>query len=213
MENERKLLGGAMVTLALATATLVILPHIQLSDVPPPEGLKPYTEQQLRGREVYISMGCVYCHSQQPRSQSQAPDFQRGWGRASVAGDYYYDNPHLLGTMRTGPDLFNIGARQPSVDWNLGHLYEPRAFTPGSTMPAFPFMFTLKDKAEDGDVVVKLPPSHQPLDKVVVAKPEAIDLVQYLISLNHTYPIDPDVELPALDKAAVHTASTQKAKQ
>lgn len=202
MKSEYKLLNGAMVTLALATATLVILPYMQLSDVKPPPGLKPYTDQQLRGREVYIAMGCVYCHSQQPRSQSQAPDFQRGWGRASVAGDYFYDHPHLLGTMRTGPDLLNIGARQPSVDWHLGHLYEPRAYTPGSTMPAYPFMFALKDKAEKGDVEVKLPPSHQPLDKVVVARPEALDIVQYLIGLNRTYPFEPGVELPRLPEAS-----------
>ncbi|HET8596413.1 MAG TPA: cbb3-type cytochrome c oxidase subunit II [Castellaniella sp.] len=199
MESEYKLLSGAMVTLALATATLVVLPYMQLSDVQPSPGLKPYTEQQLRGRQVYIEMGCVYCHSQQPRSQSMAPDFQRGWGRASVAGDYYYDHPHLLGTMRTGPDLFNIGARQPSVDWNLGHLYEPRAYTPHSTMPSFPFLFKLKDKAEAGDKVVNLPPSYAPADgKVVVATQEALDLVDYLIGLNHTYPVNPDAQLPTL---------------
>jgi cytochrome c oxidase cbb3-type subunit 2 len=198
MESEYKLLSGAMVTLALATATLVILPYMQLSDMTPPEQLKPYTEQQLRGREVYISMGCVYCHSQQPRSQSQAPDFQRGWGRAPVAQDYFYDKPHLLGTMRTGPDLFNIGARQPSVDWNLGHLYEPRAYTPGSTMPAFPFLFSVKDKAEPGDKVVQLPDGYAPPGKIVVAKPEALDLVQYLIGLDHTYPVKPNADLPKL---------------
>jgi cytochrome c oxidase cbb3-type subunit 2 len=202
MESEYKLLSGAMVTLALATATLVVLPYMQLSDVQPSEGLKPYTEQQLRGRQVYIEMGCVYCHSQQPRSQSQAPDFQRGWGRAPVAGDYYYDHPHLLGTMRTGPDLFNIGARQPSVDWNLGHLYEPRAYTPGSNMPSFPFMFRLKDKAEPGDKVVNLPPSFAPAGQVVVATPEALDLVAYLIGLDHTYPVKPGAQLPELPKQA-----------
>lgn len=198
MENEYKLLSGAMVTLALATATLVILPYVQLSHVKPPEGLQPYTDQELRGRDVYIAMGCVYCHSQQPRSQAQAPDFQRSWGRAAVAGDYYYDHPHLLGTMRTGPDLFNIGARQPSIDWHLGHLYDPRAYVPASTMPAFPFMFRVKDAAEAGDVIVQLPASHQPPGKVVVAGPDALDLVQYLIGLDHTYPVDPHAALPTL---------------
>lgn len=201
MESEYKLLSGAMVTLALATATLVVMPYLQLSDVEPPEGLKPYTEQELRGREVYIAMGCVYCHTQQPRSQSFAPDFERGWGRAPVAGDYYYDKPHLMGTMRTGPDLFNIGARQPSVDWNLGHLYEPRAFSPGSNMPAFPFMFELKDKADDGDKVVNMPPAYTPEGKVIVAKQEALDLVTYLVGLNHTYPVDTGVILPDPKKA------------
>ncbi|HLS42272.1 MAG TPA: cbb3-type cytochrome c oxidase subunit II [Paenalcaligenes sp.] len=192
MNSEYKLLIGAMVTLALATSALVVVPHLQVSQVQPPEGLEPYTSAELRGRQQYIAQGCVYCHSQQPRSQAQAPDFQRGWGRASVAGDYYYDKPHLLGTMRTGPDLLNIGARQPSVDWQLGHLYQPRAYTPGSNMPAYPYLFETKDKAEEGDTVVNLPPGYAPEGKVVVAKPEAMDLVSYLLALDRTYPITPD---------------------
>lgn len=189
MESEYKLLSGAMVTLALATATLVVMPYLQLSDVPPSEGLKPYTSQQLRGREVYIKNGCVYCHTQQPRAQAQAPDFKRGWGRAPVAGDYFYDKPHLLGTMRTGPDLLNIGARQPSADWNLGHLYQPRAYTPGSIMPSYPFLFEIKDKADTGDKVVNLPPAYAPIGQQVVATQEALDLVAYLLALDRTYPV------------------------
>ena len=188
MENELKLLTGAMVTLALATSTLVIMPYLQLTGVKPAAGLKPYTSVQLRGREQYINNGCEYCHSQQPRDKSQAPDAQRGWGRASVAADYYYDSPHLLGTMRTGPDLFNIGARQPSADWQLGHLYQPRAYTAGSIMPSYPYLFEVKDQADSGDKVVNLPPGYAPAGKVVVAKPEALDLVQYLLGLDHTYP-------------------------
>lgn len=191
MENEIKLLSGAMITLALATTTLVVIPYLQLSNLKPAAGLHPYTAAQLRGRDQYIKNGCVYCHSQQPRDKSQAPDALRGWGRASVAADYYYDSPHLLGTMRTGPDLFNVGARQPSVDWNLGHLYQPRAYVQGSIMPSYPFMFDVKNAAEPGDKVVTLPPGYAPAGKVVVAKPEALDLAQYLIALDHTYPVLP----------------------
>lgn len=188
MENEIKLLTGAMVALALATSTLVVVPFLQISRVKPPEGLKPYTSAQLRGRDQYISNGCIYCHSQQPRDIAQAPDAKRGWGRASVAGDYFYDTPHLLGTMRTGPDLFNIGARQPSADWHLGHLYQPRAYTRGSIMPSYPYLFEIKDVAEPGDRVITLPTGYNPAGKIVVAKPEALDLVQYLQALDHTYP-------------------------
>src|SRR5690554_734764 len=190
MESEYKLLGGAMVTLALATATLVVVPYMQLSDVQPPDGLKPYTSAQLRGRQQYIENGCVYCHTQQPRAQAQAPDFKRGWGRAPVAADYFYDKPHLLGTMRTGPDLLNIGARQPSADWQLGHLYQPRAYTPGSIMPSYRYLFDIKDKADPGEKVVSLPPSYAPIGQVVVARPEALDLVEYLLALDRTYPIE-----------------------
>ena len=49
--------------------------------------LLPYTEAELRGRAAYVSEGCVYCHSQQPRALDQAPDSERGWGRAAVASD------------------------------------------------------------------------------------------------------------------------------
>lgn len=189
MHDELKLLSGAMVTLALATSALVVLPFMQLKKLEAPAALKPYTSAQLRGREVYIKNGCIYCHSQQPRDKLQAPDDKRGWGRASVAADYYYDKPHLLGTMRTGPDLFNIGARQPSADWHLGHLYQPRAYTPGSIMPSYPFLFEEKEQADSSDRLVTLPPGYKPVGKVVVATQEALDLVTYLQGLDHTYPV------------------------
>ena len=189
MRSETRLFGGALAMIAAATIVMVVLPYFQLHDVKPPAGLHPYTSAQLRGRQEYIRQGCIYCHSQQPRDRAQAPDAQRGWGRASVAADYFYDSPHLLGTMRTGPDLFNIGARQPSLDWHLGHLYQPRAFVPGSIMPSFPYLFEVKLKAEPGDRVVTLPPSFAPAQGVVVARPVALDLVSYLVSLDHTYPL------------------------
>lgn len=193
MESPAKLIAGAMVTLAVATASLVVLPYLQIRQVTAPEGLQPYGEAALRGRQQYIAHGCVYCHSQQPRAPAQAPDAQRGWGRASVAADYVYDQPHLLGTMRTGPDLFNIGARQPSEDWHLGHLYQPRAYVEDSSMPSYPFLFEVKAEAASSDRVVRLPTGFGPARGVLVARPEARDLVAYLQSLDHTYPApDPD---------------------
>ena len=202
MENEIKLAAGAMVSLAVATAALVVMPYMQVRDIAPPAGLKPYTSAQQRGRDVYIASGCVYCHTQQPRDRNLGPDHERGWGRASVPGDYVYDKPHLLGSMRTGPDLFNIGARQPSKDWHLGHLYQPRAYVPGSIMPSYPYLFETKAAAEPGDEVVKLPPGHGPAGKVVVARPEALDLVKYLQGLDHTYPVLPPPPRSAAGPAA-----------
>ena len=57
MENEVKLAAGAMVALSVATAALVVLPYLQVRDIKPPEGLKPYSSAELRGRQVYISNG------------------------------------------------------------------------------------------------------------------------------------------------------------
>jgi cytochrome c oxidase cbb3-type subunit 2 len=118
-----------------------------------------------------------------------------------VPADYVYDQPHLLGTMRTGPDLFNIGARQPSADWHFGHLYQPRAFVPGSNMPAYPFLFKHKSAAEEGDVVVHLPPGQEPPGRLTIASQEALDLVKYLLSLNHTYPAIAATPTPEGDTA------------
>jgi cytochrome c oxidase cbb3-type subunit 2 len=188
MRAETKLLTNGMVMLALATSALVVLPYLLVGDARPAPGLKPYTTAQLRGRAQYIANGCVYCHSQQPRAKDFAPDTARGWGRPTVAGDYAYDSPHLLGTMRTGPDLMNIGVRQPSAAWQLGHLFQPRAYVPGSIMPSFPFLFEIKPKLETGGVQVALPPGVVPPTRQVVARPEALDLVAYLQSLDRSYP-------------------------
>ena len=199
--DEMRIVSGAMVILGGATALLVVVPYFLLDDVAPPEGLKPYTDTQVIGRQSYIANGCVYCHSQQPRDIKQAPDIKRGWGRASVAGDYAYDTPHLLGTMRTGPDLLNIGARQPSQDWQLGHLYQPRAYTPGSIMPPYPYLFEVRQgAAQPGETVVNLPPAYTKAGEVVVAKPEVLALVEYLLSLDRTYPALKPLAEPMKDK-------------
>ncbi|MEE4382753.1 MAG: cbb3-type cytochrome c oxidase subunit II [Pseudomonadales bacterium] len=191
MTRALGILAGAAMILLFATLMIVVMPTIQLqSSARIPEGLEPYSDSAARGRALYVSLGCMYCHSQQPRDPGLAPDGLRGWGRPSVPGDYRYDSPHLLGTMRTGPDLLNIGARQPSVDWHLAHLYDPRALSPGSTMPSYPFLFRRTEKPADGSVVVELPPGRAPASGAVVATQDALDLVQYLLELDRTYPVE-----------------------
>src|SRR5690625_2801850 len=83
-----------------------------------------------------------------------------------------------------------IGARQPSVDWQLTHLYDPRAVVPWSTMPSYPFLFKTTDIVLDSMQEVRLPPEFQPEAGHVVATDDAMALVQYLISMDHTYPVD-----------------------
>lgn len=200
MTRALGIIAAAAIILLFATLMIVIMPAVQMqSHSRPSEGLKPYSEQALRGRQVYVSLGCVYCHSQQPRDPSQAPDGIRGWGRPAVPGDYAYDYPHLLGTMRTGPDLLNIGARQPSQDWHLTHLYDPRAVVTASTMPSFPFLFTVTDVVSEHDVVVKLPKAFAPPAGAVIATQDALDLVQYLKELDRTYPVK---AIPEIEKKA-----------
>jgi cbb3-type cytochrome c oxidase subunit II len=86
-----------------------------------------------RGRKVYIKEGCFYCHSQFVRPQD------RDFGSRVYAGDYANETPNILGTSRTGPDLSNEGQKLPDA-WHIGHLRDPRAYTPGSIMPSFSFL-------------------------------------------------------------------------
>ena len=188
MNKYRVIFLGAVATVLFAFFVLVFMPHLLLRSVAPPAGLKAYDDSALAGRRVYVSLGCLYCHSQQVRAPSFGSDAARGWGRASYPEDYAYDYPHLLGTMRTGPDLMNIGLRQPSRAWHYAHLYQPRAMTPGSVMPAFGFLFAVKDQTGMGDEIVALPAGVGPAGRVVVTLPTARVLVNYLLSLKHDYP-------------------------
>jgi cytochrome c oxidase cbb3-type subunit 2 len=190
---------GAFAVMASAICLLVLVPAAMLRDVKAPAALQPYTARQLAGRQVYIANGCLYCHSQQIRDPAFTTDVDRGWGaRATVPADYVYDRPHLMGTMRTGPDLINVGQRLPSEDWQLIHLYDPRALVEWSIMPGFPFLFEEKVPGDvrQGDRVVTIPGPRAPKGVVVVAKPEAIALADYLISLNRTYPVEANPVAP-----------------
>jgi cytochrome c oxidase cbb3-type subunit 2 len=190
---------GAFAIMASAICLLVLVPASMLRQVRPPAALQPYTERQLAGRKIYIREGCLYCHSQQIRDPAFTTDVDRGWGgRATVPADYYYDRPHLMGTMRTGPDLINVGVRLPSEDWHLIHLYDPRALVEWSIMPAFPYLFERKpaNAVRPGERVVQIPGPRAPRGVAIVAKPEAIALVDYLISLKRTYPIEADTSGP-----------------
>ncbi|MBC7542291.1 MAG: cbb3-type cytochrome c oxidase subunit II [Candidatus Sericytochromatia bacterium] len=182
-----------------AANVLVFVPKAQLSRLSPPPGLNPYTGAQLIGRDVYIANGCIYCHSQQVRDAAITTDPER-WGRPSVPADYVFDFPHLLGTMRTGPDLMNVGARLPDRAWHLAHLYNPRSLVKWSIMPSFPFLFEIRDRAFADEETVNLPPPYAaPPGKLIVATKEASRLVDYLLGMDHTYPIRPEDLVPTQD--------------
>ena len=188
------LLAGILLTVVASFAGLVLVPNWQFS------GLKPYTDENtnvahptqyyganLQGRAVYTDLGCLYCHSQQVRTANFGADIDRGWGtRRSVARDYIYDNPPLLGTMRTGPDLHNIGARQTSSNWHYLHLYDPQITSPGSVMPPHPFLFQrLEGKApKEG---AQLPATYAKTESYIVPTERGRVLVEYLKSLDHSY--------------------------
>ena len=122
---------------------LEIVPlFFQKSTTTPVEGLKPYTAEQLAGREVYLREGCYNCHSQMIRPFRAETE---RYGHYSVAGEFVYDHPFQWGSKRTGPDLHRVGGRY-SDEWQRAHLINPRDVVPESNMPAFAFLANTKAK-------------------------------------------------------------------
>lgn len=171
--------GGATLLYAVLAVLMGVIPGIELSRVPPGPGVGPLTALEARGREVYVSEGCAYCHTQQVRPLPLDEVF----GRPSAPGDYAYATPQLLGSERTGPDLSNIGARQSSEIWQYIHLYDPRAVVPQSIMPSFRWLFEVTDEAPQGLEPVPVPKPYAPAQGVVIPGPDARALVAYLLSL------------------------------
>jgi cytochrome c oxidase cbb3-type subunit 2 len=172
---------------------------------------KSYPQQlpglAAQGKLVYQDLGCIYCHTQQVRRPGYGSDDKRGWGdRQSVARDYIREGRVLLGTMRTGPDLRNIGARQASRDWQLLHLYDPQITSKGSNMPRFDFLFeTRKIIGEPSPRALKLPAPYTPAAGYeVVPTQRAEALLAYLLSLKDTY------EYPETRNVFVEPAAPKK---
>lgn len=191
--NHKLLFGTALAFFLFLTLNIAILPAIQNQQVYEPlPNAKPLTKDEIAGKSLYVENGCIACHTQQVRSVEMDKVFG---SRPNIPADYamnrrmdvWRNTANLLGSERTGPDLTNIGERQPSIDWQLLHLYQPRAVVAQSIMPAFQWLFEEKEYLEKGDIEVKVPEkflNHK--FKKVVAKKEALQLVAYLLSLKQT---------------------------
>lgn len=194
--NHTKLFAAATALFCLLMLFVAIFPAInnQNDNAPLPNSVA-LTNEEFEGKKVYISEGCVGCHSQQVRNV----EMDKVWGdRPNIAADYarsvrtsfLQNTATLMGTERTGPDLTNIGIRQASIDWHLLHLYNPRAVVKESIMPAHPWLFEVKENPAEKDVIVNVPTDFMNVKNgKVVASEKVLNLVAYLLSLKQ-------VELP-----------------
>jgi len=201
---------GIFLTFASAWIGLVAYPYAALGNLQPLEEQDtgdifppPLSGMAIAGQKVYASAGCVYCHTQQVRQPYiTTSDLERGWGtRPTVARDYIREQPAFLGTMRTGPDLANVGRRWPDPMWHHRHLYEPMQVSPGSNMPAYRYLYRMQkiEGQPSADAVEGLIGPHAPKPGYeVIPTEEAKALVAYLISLDRSYPLPeaPEPELP-----------------
>lgn len=191
--NHKKLFFTAFLFFAGLTLFVAILPALnnQKNNRPLP-GSVPLSEAAIKGKLLFIANGCVACHTQQVRNL----DMDKMWGsRPSLAADYaairrtdlWRNTATLMGTERTGPDLTDIGNRQPSKDWNLVHLFNPRIVVKESIMPAYTWLFTSKQKIGKNDVIVNVPKEYlEEEGSKIVATDDALYLIAYLQSLKQT---------------------------
>lgn len=191
--NHKKLFRTALGLFIGLTLIVAILPAInnQENNAPLPD-YEPLSEQAFLGKKSFIANGCVACHTQQVRNV----DMDKVWGkRPGIAADYagiertdfWRNTATLMGTERTGPDLTNVGTRQPSMAWNLLHLYQPRAVVEKSIMPAYPWLFEIKNELGEDEVEVIVPDEYRKgIKGKIIATQEALNLVAYLQSLKQT---------------------------
>jgi cytochrome c oxidase cbb3-type subunit II len=132
--NLRLLLGGSLMIFAAILCVAVILPWATSTEKPS-DIHRPRNPLEEEGRHLYIANGCTYCHTQFIRNL----DWGLGAERIAQAGDYIQEQPHLLGSERTGPDLSQEGGEHPD-DWHLAHYANPRYTRPESVMPSFEFL-------------------------------------------------------------------------
>ncbi len=209
---------GILSALASSWYAMVVGPVLQLGSQQPATveatggrypAARPGFAQE--GREVYRANGCNYCHTQQIRAVAEVKagklaryvgsDVKRGWGvRPSVAEDYLFDQPVLLGTQRIGQDLLNIGARQTNADWHFIHLYNPQSVSPGSVMPPYRYLFEqrrIKGAPSPDALPLGLAEVQQGYE--IVPKNAGRALVAYLLSLEAQTPLL-EAPLPAKPK-------------
>lgn len=191
--NHKRLFRTAFLFFALLTLFVAILPALnnQKNNKPLPES-EPLSEEAVKGKYIFIANGCVACHTQQVRNVAM----DKIWGaRPSMAADYaankrldiWRNTATLMGTERTGPDLTDIGNRQPSKDWNLVHLFNPRIVVKESIMPAYQWLFAQKKEPGKNEVIVNVPEAYLiGQEGKVVASEDALYLVAYLQSLKQT---------------------------
>ena len=142
---------GNFGTFAFSWAGLVLIPNFQIGHLDPvmdEEGTDVYPMPKSgmadRGRKIYAANGCTYCHSQQIRADYAASDMERTrdldgkpkWAqRRSAPRDYLFERPVLLGKMRMGPDLSNIGKSAPAEEESPSPAPQP---SPGASPAAAP---------------------------------------------------------------------------
>ena len=112
----------------------------------------PRVDAVARGRQVYISEGCINCHSQYVRPNS--PDVLL-WGPMQTVGELHRERPPLIGNRRLGPDLSEVGRRRSPL-WLRAHFFNPAEVSHASFMPSYAYLFEGEGGQRGEDLIAYL---------------------------------------------------------
>src|ERR1035438_1785476 len=127
LQRQREL----TLTLTMLLAAFVLNRMMNANDAP------SLLSQIERGRQVYISEGCINCHTQYVRPNS--PDVLM-WGPVEPLQKLRRERPPLIGNRRQGPDLSQVGGRRSPL-WLKLHFFNPPEVSGASIMPSYAFLF------------------------------------------------------------------------
>lgn len=192
MKNGTLFFFGLFGALALSWAVLVFGSSNQLGNVKTHfDTLDNLTYPQpmpgimAQGKDVYRSLGCASCHTQQVRRPNYGNDKARGFGEhQSVARDYMLQTLPQLGASRRGPDLANFGLRATAAGLDRTTLLV-RLYTGQGSMPAYPFLFEQRPVIGT-PLSTALPVATAP-GMQVIATSKANALADYLLGLKQEY--------------------------
>jgi cbb3-type cytochrome c oxidase subunit II len=146
----------------LALTVVVFFIALVVHRIPPSAPVAASPTAVERGRIVYISEGCIHCHSQYVRPN--AADVLV-WGPVDGLDELHQQSPPLIGNRRQGPDLTQVGSRRSAL-WLKMHLYNPREVSGSSIMPSYSFLF--RDQ-RGNDLVAYLESLQGPADRQHIA--------------------------------------------
>ncbi len=126
----------SLIVVAIGGLIEIIPTMIVESNIPTISSVKPYTPLELEGRDIYVREGCYNCHSQLVRPLRFETE---RYGEYSKSGEFVYDHPFQWGSKRTGPDLAREGGVRSNL-WHYQHMIRPKEVSPGSIMPAYPWL-------------------------------------------------------------------------
>lgn len=203
MKNGPLFFIGILVCLLVSWGAIVLGSSRQISQLEPHYDAldnlaypQPMPGLAAQGQDVYRSLGCGDCHTQQVRRPGLGYDKARGWGtRQSVARDYLLNSQVSLGVSRMGPDLATYGERAPKSGFDRARLME---FLYAEHKPTYSFLFDRAQVVGQVSLNALKGPSSRTEQVLPSAKAEA--LVVYLLSLKQDYsfpeaqPSDPTEE-------------------